>query len=138
MQRASQSGPAPGASTGKQAKIPSRGCRRAHERVPIDTIATVAQLDNYNVPGQSWQCRVADISRGGLGLKSKRMVHQGTRVLIAFALGNGEKRALCGLVRAVHYEEGAGYTLGLQFEALPTGNPVREWMTSQGIKPGST
>jgi len=98
--------------------------RRHWRRSPLDTVVVVTQLDKGGTPRDSWSCRTRDIGRGGIGLVSRRMVHENQRVLVRIATGHQkEPRVLSGVVRHSGYRQGVGYVLGIAFAPvrLPVG-----------------
>jgi hypothetical protein len=118
------------------AGIPAQSCRRAHTRFKIAVTVKVTELSETGTPSASWECTTIDVSRGGLGLTSKRMAYDGRGVLIevppAARLG---ARLLHGTVRSCVYVEGQGYRLGVQFSKLPDTPAVRSWLLKHGLAP---
>lgn len=70
--------------------------------------------------GATWSCRTRDIGCGGIGLISRRMVHEDRRVSIRINGGAGQPaRVLCGVVRHSCYRQGTGYIVGVEFAPCP-------------------
>jgi hypothetical protein len=110
--------------------------RRVHERQRMNKTVTVTEMDVLERPGATWQCRATDLSRGGMGLASKRMAYPGRGLLIVVRDVPGEgPRLLYGVVRQSRYIPGEGYVLGVQFEQVLDTPDVRLWRTLQGLNP---
>mgnify|MGYP001008499006 FL=1 len=103
--------------------------RRAHPRHGFDRTATAAELDESGIPGPSWTCRVFDLSRSGLGIRSRRMVYTGRLLLIEVHDGTQDRpRVFCGMVRQSRYEASEGHILGIQFWPLPKSAAIEQWI----------
>jgi hypothetical protein len=107
--------------------------RRQFERVAFSNNIRVTELDDFGNPAAGWDCRVADLSRGGMGFRSRRMIHKGRSVLIEFANVGGATKLLFGVVRQSRYAEGEGYVVGVEFQAVPKTQPVRVWLGQRGL-----
>lgn len=108
--------------------------RRIFERLALDKASIVTELDEFGNPAASWSCRIVDLSRGGLGLRSRRMVHQGRCLFIRIDLGkNRPAKLLFGVVKQSRYSEGEGYAVGLEFRTVPESPSVKAWMTQNGL-----
>lgn len=121
---------------GRSGESPSTGSatRRAHERRGFDRHVLVYELDDAGIPGQEWQCRAVDISRGGIGLRSRRMVHAGRRLFIRFPAGHGApEKLLFGVVKQSRYQEGEGFVIGVKFEEQPQSWGIAKWAASHGV-----
>jgi hypothetical protein len=109
--------------------------RRQFERHAMDRPARVTEMDEFGNPGPCWLCRIVDVSRGGMGLRSKRMVHVGRGMLVEIdGIPPAQTKLLFGLVRQSRYAEGEGYAVGIQFKALPATTSVRNWMAARGLR----
>jgi hypothetical protein len=109
--------------------------RRQFERHPVDRPAKVTEMDEFGNPGPCWLCRLVDISRGGLGVRSKRMVHMGRGVLIELdGATPAATKLLYGVVRQSRYVESEGYAVGVQFRSVPTTSAVRNWLSMRGLR----
>jgi hypothetical protein len=108
--------------------------RRIFERLALDKASIITELDEFGNPGASWSCRIVDLSRGGLGLRSRRMVHQGRCLFIRIDLGkNRPAKLLFGVVKQSRYSEGEGYAVGLEFRTVPETPSVKAWMAQNGL-----
>jgi hypothetical protein len=107
--------------------------RRRFPRIAVDKPATVTEMDEHGNPGPAWPCRVVNVSRGGLGVRSRRLVHSGRRILVKFAATAGAPvKVLYGVVRHCEYAQGEGYAAGIEFQAAPASKAVQDWLARQG------
>jgi hypothetical protein len=104
---------------------------RRHGRVGLTRPAIAVELDPDGAPLAPWTVQTFDLSRSGLGLLSRRMVHVG-RYLVVEVVGAGKERqtVLFGVVRQCRYEEGRGYMVGLEFKQLPVGTLLRRYLNA--------
>lgn len=111
--------------------------RRRFNRAAMDKIATLMELDEFGDAGPAWECRIVDLSRGGMGLRSRRMVHEGRFVFVIVEMGGPDtpRKMLCGMVRKCRYSSGEGFAVGVLFRAPPQTLPVKAWLTKQGFSP---
>lgn len=108
--------------------------RRIFERLALDKSSIVTELDEFGNPAASWSCRIVDLSRGGLGLRSRRMVHQGRCLFIRIDLGKTQpSKLLFGIVKQSRYSEGEGYAVGLEFRTVPESPSIKAWMSQNGL-----
>src|SRR5262245_30866725 len=68
---------APAEQQGSEAIATGTSSRRRFERVACTKTVRLTELDDFGNPGSTWECRIADLSRAGAGLRSRRMVHSG-------------------------------------------------------------
>ncbi|GIK18276.1 MAG: hypothetical protein AMXMBFR77_10640 [Phycisphaerales bacterium] len=88
----------------------------------------LAELSRNGEPSEPWEAVSLDLSRSGVGLRSRRMVHKGRLVLLAVPpKGNRPGRLYCGKVMQSRYAEGIGYIVGLRFEECPEGIHIDRW-----------
>lgn len=107
--------------------------RRRFERVEYTKAVRITEVDDFGNPTSSWECRIVDLSRGGVGIRSRRMVHQGRAVLIEVPGVEGTTKLLYGVVRQCRYAEGEGYAVGVEFKAVPQTQTIRLWLTNRGL-----
>ena len=133
---AAPTGPTVAPLPGKDQIVPGAE-RRVFQRQPLDHAARVLELDEMAKPGEPWECRVLDVSRGGIGLRSRRMIHIGRTLFVIVSLGAGKPRQLlCGTVRQCRYiEGGGGYAIGVKFCDPPRSKWLNAWMIEQGFAP---
>ncbi len=107
--------------------------RRCFERAELSRDAVIMELDEFGHPGATWACRLADISRGGIGVRSRRMVHDGRHVFVIVQTSEGgARKVLGGVVRQCRYLSGEGYAIGIQFRAPPPTPQVKTWIANHG------
>jgi hypothetical protein len=108
--------------------------RREFDRLSFESTAILTELDEFGNPGASWSVKVSDLSRSGLGIRSRRMVHLGRRVLLELHTAQSHTtKVLFGTVRQSRYSEGEGYVVGVAFKALPATAAIRNWLSSRGL-----
>ncbi len=106
--------------------------QRQWERSPFHQEVRVCEVDSAGAPGAEWTCRAADISRGGMGLRSRRMVHEGRHLLIRVPTGpKSRDKLLYGRVKQTRYEEGEGFVIGVEFKEVPRTWAVTKWFGSK-------
>jgi hypothetical protein len=107
--------------------------KRKHSRHNVEMVVDVYELGEGGVPVRQWPCKTSDLSRGGVGLSSDRMVHTGRTLLLAVPGAGGVKKLMCGIVRSTSYEAGHGHTLGVEFVALPDTRQLKSWRRDNGL-----
>ncbi|MCC6661722.1 MAG: PilZ domain-containing protein [Phycisphaerales bacterium] len=108
--------------------------KRKHARHTVEIVVDVYELGEGGVPVRHWSCTTSDLSRGGIGLSSDRMVHIGRVLLLAMpGAAGGPKKVMCGIVRSASYEAGHGHTLGVEFTAVPDSRPLKSWRRDNGL-----
>lgn len=121
---------------GGRAGGPARATR-AFDRHPINRRVIVTELDALGAPGVSWACRAVDISRCGVGLRSRRMSYLGRGMFVEFlAEGGAPGKLLFGVVQQSRYAEGEGYAIGVEFAKPPETLAVRDWCARRGSGEG--
>lgn len=106
--------------------------RRAHVRASVGLEAIVHEIGADNVVGPGLPGRTFDLSRGGVGLLLKRMIHPGKTMAIFIALPGKPRSVYFGEVRScVYVPDGQMYQVGVQFIPAPTAKPVKQWLEAQ-------
>lgn len=90
------------------------------------------EIDAHGSPQAGWNCQSVDISRSGIGLRSRRMIHAGRGVFVSVALNNGRRKLLYGEVRYSHYAQHGEYRVGVEFQTPPPTDEVAQFIASQG------
>jgi hypothetical protein len=108
------------------------GNRRLFDRHTVDVPVTVTEIGDRGHPSDSWECRLIDISRGGIGLRSRRMSFQGRQLLVEVEQSAGIAKVLFGVVRQSRYSQGIGYAIGVEFRTLPQSPAIRNWLAQRG------
>lgn len=109
--------------------------RRKHERSVFDVRLLVHELDESGSPGPGCVCDGYDISRSGMGLRSRRLYYKGGKVIVQILLRNQQPRYLCGEVKYSRYRSGGPYHVGIEFCALPDTVAFQAWQREQQQKP---
>lgn len=65
------------------------------------------------------EARAADISEGGIFLRTKNIKETGTCVEIEFPVSEHESCFVRGTVRSIRYDRGEPLGMGIEFEELP-------------------
>jgi hypothetical protein len=108
--------------------------RRGFERFALDRPGRITELDQFGNPGHTWDVRVVDLSRGGVGIRSRRMVHMGRLVVVEMDTAEpGRCKVLFGAVKQSRYAEGEGYAIGVQFRAFQQTATLRAWLAGRGL-----
>ena len=102
----------PGAAHPQDAPDPTSGWHRA---------VWVGELGDADAVVRSWECAAFDLSRSGLTLRSRSMVHVGRTLEIRIPEAGAEQpRTLYGTVTDSTYQMGKGYILAIEFCAKPS------------------
>lgn len=78
-------------------------------------------------------CQTHDISRGGISVYTKRMIHAGRLVCVRIdpPEGDGEPKLLIGVVKACRYDDEGLYISGIQFETPKNDGRLQAWLRLQ-------
>lgn len=106
------------------AESAAAGNRRDHPRVPLNAVVLMHEMNGPLTAGLPWECQAVDISRSGIGLRSRRMLYDGRRVMVAFRVPGQAVRVVFGVVRYSRYDAGGFYRVGVRFAAPPAGMPA--------------
>lgn len=104
--------------------------RRGHARLPFGVRVAVHELDDVGVPGEATVCEGHDISRSGVGLRSRKMFYEGRKVILSLTIPSMQPKYMCGVVKYSRYTYRGLYHVGIQLCALPQTESVRAWMQS--------
>jgi len=104
--------------------------RRRNGRFHLTGKLTLFEADPAGQPIGELECTAGDISRSGIGLRSRRMLYPGRNVFVVVPTPGGN-RVLYGLVRHCRYLEGRGcYHIGIALLDLPTSLYIKTWAAS--------
>lgn len=123
----------PQSRTGIRAGAPVTASKRSHERQELITSAVMYEFDDHGDIGAGFARETIDISRSGMGIRSRRMAHAGRCVIIRVKLATEEQRVFFGRVRYSRYDARGQYHIGIRFENRPTGSTVRRWLRQEGL-----
>ncbi len=118
---------------GQVPETPTTQSRRLHERRTIAATAFVYEIDEHGEIVAGFGCETIDISRSGLGLRSRRMVHTGMRVVVQLLLTGGASKVLHGCVRYSRYDAKGNYHIGVRFESFPICTTARQRLRAEGM-----
>lgn len=105
--------------------------RRRWERHAYSATLRVYEVNARGEPQPGYACEAFDVSRGGVGFRSRKMLNTGTPVLIE-APGIEKPRLLSGVVKSARYAEGRGYVIGVEFGPPPESEAVQAWLSEHG------
>lgn len=108
--------------------------RRRHDRLDFAARVLVHELNSEHVPGRSHPAESVDLSRSGIGVRSKRMYYTGTEVVLIIQL-KAEKRVKCGVVRSSRYAGNGMYQSGIEFTHTPPGARLHAWLEAHPETP---
>lgn len=102
--------------------------RRGHARLPFGVRVTLHELDETGTPTEGAPCEGHDISRSGMGVRSRRMYYAGRKVIVAVAVPGMQPRYMCGEVKYSRYTYRGLYHVGIELCAMPQTEAVRSWV----------
>lgn len=105
--------------------------RRGHARLPFGVRITVHELDETGTPAEGSQCEGHDISRSGLGVRSRKMYYPGRKVLIAVSVPGIQPKYMCGEVKYSRYTYRGLYHVGIELCPMPQTETIRTWMLTR-------
>lgn len=107
--------------------------KRQHERQHVGLEGAVAfEHAPEEVPLEGIPCEVFDISRSGVGIRSRKMMYAGRRVFVVIPTGEeGAPRILYGDIRYARYAERGLYHVGVKFMPVPTSHGIKDWLSEQ-------
>ncbi len=117
---------------GQQQMDPSAS-QRSHDRHTWGKNLQISWLVNES-PTPPVVLRSMNLSRGGLALISRGMVHQGTQGVVLLDKGNGEGILRCIEVVHCRYQGRLKHILGMKWCPLPPNLPLKVELTDQGLK----
>ena len=107
--------------------------RRRYERHLYEREGMLTELSPTGQPAGTWPVRLQNLSRCGMGLCSKRMVHVARHVLLELpGFQGGPARLHFGVVRQTRYAEGEGYIVGVEFQPRPKTQAIQQWLRKRG------
>lgn len=108
--------------------------RRDHERKDLGSAASVHEFDEFGDVGAGFACEAADISRSGMGIRSRRMIHPGRTVVVRMRPASGTDRLFFGTVCYSRYDAKSLYHVGIRFVSRPETPGVLRWLKLEGLK----
>jgi hypothetical protein len=116
--------------------VPSMAALRRHERLNFAVKVMLYELASDNVPGAPAGGESVDLSRSGIGVRSRRMYYKDRVVLVRIPLRYGGAYFKCGVVRSAVYAADGMYHIGIEFTAMPGGEALAGWMRARQASPG--
>ncbi len=108
---------------------------RRHERMAFGARIVLYELTTDFVPGPPAQAEGADLSRSGIGVRSRRMYYTERVVLVRIPLRCGGAYFKCGVVRSSVYAGAGMYHVGIEFREMPPGDGLASWMRARQTSP---
>lgn len=108
-------------------------CRRKFDRQPIRRPAWLFEFTSGMTASSPIACETHDISRGGVSVYTRRMLHTGRIVCLRLdPMGaTGEPKLLVGIVKACRYDDHGLYIAGIQFETPKSDARLQSWLREQ-------
>lgn len=111
--------------------------KRDAPRVALKAPVTVYEVGALGVNTQAHPASSIDISRGGIGLLSRRMYHPGAAIILMLVPARAEAKCLYGKVRYSRYAHDGMYHVGVMLAAIPEDRPIQDWMRQRAQRPRS-
>ncbi len=120
-----------GANAAPRAGAATAETLRRHERMTFGARVVLYELSTDFVPGPPAQAEGADLSRSGLGVRSRRMYYTDRVVLVRIPLRCGGAYFKCGVIRSSVYAGSGLYHVGIEFREMPPGDGLASWMRAR-------
>lgn len=104
--------------------------RRRHPRIVMSTPVTVHEIDEQFVIGPAFSAQAQDLSRSGLGLTTRRMIHNQRTLAVIFRLPGKPADVYFGVAQHVRYASEGEYHVGVEFSSAPANADVAQWLES--------
>ena len=102
--------------------------RRRFSRTVINTTVEVYEARDAKQIGEPFEGTAVDIGRGGMRLRCRRPLMDGTLIFVRLPLAGGKWKLLFGEVRHALYADSGMYHMGVQFVPIPTQHEYQEWI----------
>ncbi len=97
----------------------------------------LAELDERERPGMTWQARSSELGRSHFVLTSRRMCYVGRHLAIAIHLIDDRPVPLLGRVVSCDYTDDGLYRIDLDLLKIDEGHAVYEWAFEHGVRRAS-
>ncbi|MBY0113586.1 MAG: hypothetical protein K2Y21_12250 [Phycisphaerales bacterium] len=97
----------------------------------------LAELDERDRPGMTWQAKTLELSRSNLVLVSRRMCYIGRHLAMAIHLIDDRPVPLLGRVVSCEYNDDGLYRIDLDLLKIEEGHSVYEWAHTSGLRRAS-
>lgn len=94
----------------------------------------LAELDERDRPGMTWQAKTSELSRSNLVLVSRRMCYVGRCLAVAIHLIDDRPVPLLGRVVSCDYNDDGLYRIDLDLLKIEEGHAVYEWAFEHGVR----
>jgi hypothetical protein len=94
----------------------------------------LAELDERDRPGMTWQSKSAELSRSNLVLVSRRMCYVGRSLAIAIHLIDDRPVPLLGRVVSCEYNDDGLYRIDLDLLKIEEGHAVYQWAHASVVR----
>lgn len=105
--------------------------RRQHDRLELGKAVFIHEIENFDVVCPGLEGVAVDVSRSGMGISTRRMMHADRAVVVLMPNADGTCRAFHGKVRHAAYKGDGKYHVGVQFCAGSDTASVRAWLKAQ-------
>ena len=105
--------------------------RREHERQDLNKPVRIHEIGDFDRVDAGSDGRAVDVSRSGVGISTRKMLHIGRRVIVLLPGANGAQRALFGEVCFAAYKEGGTYHIGVRLCPKPESSAITQWLRVQ-------
>jgi hypothetical protein len=103
--------------------------KRSFDRNDFVATVQIFELDDSGaVISAGVDTKAFDISRGGMGLHSRRMYYPRTPVVLCVRIPGAKPRVLGGMVMYTRYRDRGVYHIGIEFGKLPTSQIFQNWL----------
>ena len=97
----------------------------------------LAELDERERPGMTWQAKASELSRSNLVLISRRMCYVGRSLAVAIHLIDDRPVPLLGRVVSCEYNDDGLYRIDIDLLKIEEGHAVYEWAHASGVRRGA-
>ena len=94
----------------------------------------LAELDERERPGMTWQARSVELGRSHFVLVSRRMCYVGRQLAVAIHLIDDRPVPLLGRVVSCDYNDDGLYRIDLDLVKIDEGHAVYEWAFANGVR----
>ncbi len=105
--------------------------RRVHERLDLDKPVRVHEIGAFDAVDGGIDGTAVDVSRAGMGISTRKMMHIGRRVIVLVPSPEGPCKALFGTVAYSAYKEGGRYHIGVRLCPNPGSPVISTWLRAQ-------
>ncbi len=108
--------------------------RREFERVTCAIAAKIFEITPEDCLLPECPALANDLSKSGIGLRSRKLFNIGSRVMILVATKSDRPRPYFGIVRQCRYTGKAIYSVGVELTAAVKSPTITRWMVDNHIE----